>query len=114
MMDIKFDDDISLSGGDIAVVDEPQASGQRARDRLLTFQGEWFLDLLFGPPYRGQVFVKNPRLDVIGALLRSEIAKSIDGNFTAFDASLNQVTRKLTVSASVETESGTATVGATV
>lgn len=107
MTDIKFHNDIEIVNGDIALIEEPAASGQRIRHRLLTFRGEWFLDLLFGPPYREEVLVKNPRLDVIGAILKSEILKSVDGEFTAFEASLNNATRNLSLTYSIQTTTGT-------
>lgn len=107
VVDIKFDSDISLDRGDLALVQEPQASGQRIRHRLLTFKGEWFLDLGFGPDYRGQVFVKNPRIDVVSALLRAEIVKSAAGQFTSFDASFNRAARALTVSYAMTLPVGT-------
>jgi hypothetical protein len=106
MMDIKFVDDLSVHDGDIEFVDEPDATGQRIRHRLLTFRAEWFLDLTFGVPYREQIFVKNPRQEVIGAILRAEILKSADGQITSFSSDLNSATRKLTVSFNLETVQG--------
>lgn len=106
MMDIKFVNDIEIVNGDLAMVDEPQASGQRIRHRLLTFRGEWFLDLGFGVPYRENILVRNPRLDVIGAIFRSEILKSAAGEFTDFSASIDNQTRRLTLSFSLQTTQG--------
>lgn len=114
MMDLKCVDDIELESGDLATIDEPDASGQRIRHRLLTFRGEWFLDLGFGPPYIEQIFVKNPRLEIIGSVLRSEIGKSVSGSFTKFEASLNQATRRLTVATTVDTTFGQTSVTLTV
>lgn len=113
-MDIKFGDDIEIVNGDIATVDEPQASGQRIRHRLLTFRGEWFLDLLFGPPYIEQVFVKNPRVDLIGAVIRGEILKSASGQFTSFSATLNNAARRLSMEFALETPQGNVAANITV
>jgi len=112
--DIKFTDDISIENGDLAVVESSQAAGQRIRHRLLTFRGEWFLDLEFGPPYREQILVKNPPLDIIGAIIRSEIIKSQPGEFMSFEASLNNATRSLKVDATMITTEGTVDVNISV
>lgn len=114
MMDLRWDNDIMIVNGDIAVVDEPDATGQRIKDRLRTFKGEWFLDRSFGPPYREQILVKNPRLEIIGAIIRSEIAKSASGTFVSFEASLNSTTRQLTVSTTLDTTFGQTQVNVTI
>lgn len=116
MMDMTYEDDndIVIKNGDIEVVDEPQASAQRMRDRLLTFRGEWFLNLQFGVPYRDNILIKNPRADVISAILKAEMLKSAEGTFTSFESSFNQKTRALTVSATMETTDGEASVTITI
>jgi hypothetical protein len=107
-------DDIVIEDGDLRSVDEPQATGQRIRDRLLTFRGEWFLDLLFGPDYRADVFLKNPNSGHVSAVLKEEILKSIDnGRITAFEVSLGS-DRTMHISCSVENADGQVSVEATV
>lgn len=107
MIDFKtLSGDLVLENGDFATVEEPQAGAQRIRDRLLTFQGEWFLDLLFGPDYRGNVLIKNPRLDIVNAIIKDEILKSQDGTFLDFSASISS-DRHLTISYELDTTTGT-------
>lgn len=106
MTDIRFDDDLILQGGDLALVEEPDASGQRIHDRLMTFRGEWFLDLGYGTPYYNNILVKAPRIEVISAILKAEILKSADGEFTSFTADIDSRTRRLTVAATLKTPDG--------
>lgn len=102
--DLKFTTDLILDKGDLVLLDHDAADGQSIRDRLATFRGEWFLDLLFGPDYRNDILVKNPNLDFIDSILKAEILKSLEngGTFTDFDVSLDAA-RKLTISYNVNT-----------
>lgn len=114
MIDIRFEGDLVLQAGDLAVVEEPDASGQRIRDRLMTFRGEWFLDLGFGVPYYDNILVKAPRIEVVSAIIKAEILKSATGEFSSFDANLDSRTRKMTVDATIKTPDGTTTVSLTI
>lgn len=108
-LDLKLHDDLVIENGDLALVRDADATAQRIRHRLLTFRGEWFLDLLFGPNYRKDVLIKNPRLDVVTAGIKSEILKSSDGGvFTGFEATLDS-DRKLTTIYSLDKEGETLT-----
>ena len=103
-LDLKLRDDLEIVNGDLVTIDGADATGQRIRHRLLTFRGEWFLDLQFGPNYRDDVLIKNPRLDVVTAVLKSEILKSVDsGVFRSFEATLDRQ-RKLEVIYALELE----------
>lgn len=106
-MDLKFDNDLVIENGDIQTVSGADEIGQRIRDRLLTFKGEWFLDLSYGPDYRADILVKNPSINVVTAVLKKEILKSADGKFTDFSAEF--VNRKLTISFDLQTSNGTVT-----
>ena len=48
---------------------------QRLRSRLSRWSGEWFHDRTLGVPYRRDVLVKNPDLQVIRSLLAAELAR---------------------------------------
>jgi len=95
-MDLQYYNDITIEKGDLVMVDGANETAQRIRDRLLTFRGEWFLDLLFGPDYRNDILIKNYRINVVSAIIKKEILKSEDGEFTKFEASF--VDRKLSLS----------------
>lgn len=106
-MDLKLHNDIEITNGDLVLVSGANATAQRIRHRLLTFRGEWFLDLQFGPTYREDVMIKNPRLDVVTAVIKSEILKSTDGGtFEEFEAVLNG-RRELDISYTVNLEGET-------
>ena len=108
-MDLKLDgsNDLSISSGDIETVSGIDEAGQRIKDRLLTYLGEWFLNLSFGVDYIGRIMVKNPRTNVISAHLRSEILKSAQGQFTDFSFGLEN--RQLTVNYSMTIDKETIT-----
>jgi len=108
-MDLKLANDLELENGDLLIVQNASATAQRIRHRLLTFRGEWFLDLLFGPTYREDILIKNPRLDVITAIIKSEILKSAyAGIFDDFSATLSR-DRKLSISYTLNLEGETIT-----
>lgn len=46
---------------------------QRLRMRLRRFAGEWFLDTQLGIPYRRDILVKNPDLQVVKSVLVKEL-----------------------------------------
>ncbi len=50
---------------------------QKIKIRLLFIRGEWFLDTEVGIPYLDQVFVKQPNLDLLRALYRTEIIETL-------------------------------------
>jgi len=52
-----------------------QQTAIKLRNRLLFFQGEWFIDTRLGMPYRTYLYVKNPQLP----LLRQMFTKAILG-----------------------------------
>lgn len=106
MTDIKLDDDLSVVKGDLELVTGAHAAAQRVRHRLLTFRGEWFLDLEFGPDYRDQILKKGVRLDVVSAILKAETLKSVDGTFSDFEAETDNMTRSLSVSYTIDTAEG--------
>lgn len=102
-MDLKLDNDLVFDRGDLVTVDGADEVAQRIRHRLLTFRGEWFLDLSVGPDYRGQILLKAPLLDTVNAVLRQQILQVVEGEFTEFESTLDTVTRKLTIRYSLET-----------
>lgn len=108
MIDFKFNTDLVIENGDLAVVSGSDAIAQRIRDRLLTFSKEWFLDLSFGVPYYDNILVKNPRLDVVNAILKTQILKSQEGSFVSFLVNLDQ-SRNLTVEYELDTTFGVIT-----
>lgn len=76
--------------GSLAVVRDAEAVAQHARQRLLIYFGEWFLDTLAGVPWISQIFAKryDPALAeavVKGVLLDTDGVVSIDTFSVRFD-----------------------------
>ena len=46
---------------------------QQIKMNLLTFLGEWFLDVTWGVPYLEEILVKNPRMAAVHTILRGHI-----------------------------------------
>jgi len=109
-MDLRLDlstNDLSIVSGDIETVSGADEAGQRIHDRLMTFLGEWFLNLSYGVDYIGKILVKNPRTGVVSAHLRSEILKSVSGRITAFSSTIEN--RILSANYSVRVDGETIT-----
>lgn len=86
-MDLKYiENDIVVENGDLAVVTGIYQSVQQVRDRLLTFIGEWFLNLAYGVDYKKDILVKNPNMNIVNARLKKAINESIEGEFENFEA----------------------------
>ncbi len=75
---------------------------QRLRMRLRRFLGEWILDARLGVPYRRDVFVKNPDMQVIKSVFIAELVKDfavdtvVEMNL-AFDSATRNVSGTFTV-----------------
>ena len=91
-------------------VDDPRGVAQAVVSRLRLLREEWFLDLAEGTPYVGGVFGKHTKesydpvireriLGTEGVTAITEYASSYDGD-----------TRKLTITATIDTVYGEATV----
>ena len=80
---------------------------QNLQQTLQLWLGEWFLDTTVGIPYRQQILVKSPNLDVIQADLVNA-ALDVPGVTSIVDYSVNfdSTGRSLTVSMSVQDSNG--------
>lgn len=80
MSDLALDEitgDIALTGthqASLTTTFEQEAT-QRLRMRMRRFLGEWFLDTGLGIPYRRDILVKNPDLQVIRSIFVQELLK---------------------------------------
>ena len=108
MKDFKYQNDLVIENGDLATVDNSDAAAQRINDRLSTFVSEWFLDLSYGVAYRENILIKNPRRDVVNAILKEQILKSQDGTFISFSIDLDS-NRNMSVFYELDTTNGIVT-----
>jgi hypothetical protein len=107
-MDIKTTDGtLQVEGGDLALVTEQNAIGQDIKSAYQTWKGEYFLDKTVGIDYIKEFLIKNYRPGLIEARLKNLIL-SRPGviSITYFDTDIDKATRKLTVTATVNTISG--------
>lgn len=78
MLDIALDakkHDIVLEDGDIVFIDSAERVAQQIKIQLLTFLGEWFLDITHGVPYLDYVLIKNPNFTIIRQIFWEQILK---------------------------------------
>ena len=110
MSDIQMDldtNDLLLLGGDIQIVRGSDAINQDLQQTLQVWLGEWFLDTTVGIPFKQQILVKNPNLDVIQATLL-DAAQNVPGvsEIDDFQFAYDSTSRSLAVSITVKTTNG--------
>lgn len=90
--------DLVVVDGDLTLIGESAAIRQAVLQILQTFAGEWFLDTTKGIPYFQQVFVKNPNLDLIQAVMQRAIT-DVPGiaSLNAFNFDYNNGLRELSI-----------------
>lgn len=57
----------------IKAIDGADKVAQQIKMTLLTFLGEWFLNITFGVPYLEEILIKNPKLPTVENILRFKI-----------------------------------------
>lgn len=57
----------------LSVVTGAEAVGQHVRQRLMTFQGEWFLDNTAGVTWLSEIFAKQYNPELAEAVVKNEI-----------------------------------------
>lgn len=100
---LNSDNDIFLSKGNIATVNDGDALPQKIRNHLLTYFSEWFLDTSIGVPYFEVVFVKPIDLAAAESSIKREILK-VDGvlRILAFQSNFDKPGRNLEITFTVE------------
>lgn len=100
-MALKIDDltnDIKLTNGAFEETSGLEFVGQRVKDHLFTFRGEWFLNLEFGVPYLDDILgQKTANLASIGAILKSAIREAAEGEaiIPSFQLTHDTATREM-------------------
>lgn len=81
---------------DLALVRNSEAIGQHARQRLMTFSGEWFLDIFAGVPWLREILGKSYDPVLAEAVIKKEILDT-DGvtEITTFSTRFERETRNL-------------------
>lgn len=95
--------DIGIVGGNLTIVDGTDAIAQHLLIRLRFFKGEYQLDRSIGVPYFEDIFVKNPSLVVVRAIMREVILETPGVlEITRFDLSVDSAIRQLNVDFTVQ------------
>jgi|WetSurMetagenome_2_1015567.scaffolds.fasta_scaffold899242_2 hypothetical protein len=99
--------DLNMIDGSFIFVEGLDYIKQKLRICLLHIYGEWFLDTEKGVKYQDVVWVKNPVMSDINALLKATIL-DVDGvlEILSWYSSLDNSTRRLSVRFSVNTTDG--------
>jgi len=99
--------DIKLVDGDLSLVEGVDAISQHVKQRLKMYLGEWFLDIQSGVAWYQIVFVKNPNLLLVEAVLR-DVVINTPGilELNLFELSYENSTRKLGIEFKAQTING--------
>lgn len=106
--------DYTLGTGADFYQDQPEAIAQAVLTRLLLFAGEWFLDTTDGTPWRTDVLGKYTK-DTYDTIISQRIL-STDGvqGISAYSSSYDATARALSISATLDTIYGQATMQGTI
>lgn len=112
MKQMKLDEnwDLPLTNYNFPFVTGLDALVQKIKSRLLTFYGEWFLNVTVGIQYMDYVFIKNPSIQVIEAIF-ADCIRNTTGvtKLVSMSSVFDRAERKLTTTFTVETVYGTTT-----
>lgn len=101
-MDIKLtnDHDIGIVSNDFTLTEtESESLKQRLIIKLLTFQGEWFLNQNEGLPYYQSILGKNRAKETIDTIFKTAILDTPDViSLDSFQSSIDNLTRGYTMS----------------
>lgn len=90
--------DLFLKGNELAVVRYSEAVGQHVRQRLMTFQGEWFLDTTAGVPWLAQIMGSKYDPALAEAVVKAEILDTdAVREITSFSVGFDQGLRRLNI-----------------
>jgi len=107
-MMLDSDGDIAFDGMDISVGTGSEVVGQRLYMRLSVFQGEWFLNLLFGTPYYQNILGTNFSQVILNAIFLGVIlgTPGVDRLRAPIEYTMNRRGRQMSMKFDVVTTSG--------
>lgn len=108
-MNLQLDitNDLVFVNNNLTVIFGADEIRQRVRNRLLAFQGEWFLDVTLGVPYFQQILVKNPNIGNVDAYIKAEIINTPGVNkLLSYSSTYDPRSRTYTATFTVQTAAG--------
>lgn len=109
-MDLALDNangDLIIDNADLVFVRDIDAVAQFLKQKLRTFQSEWFLDESVGIPYFDQIFVKNPRSVTYDSIFKEAILSTAGVvELVSYNAVLSGDTRTLNLTFQARTRDG--------
>lgn len=106
--------DYQLGGAAAFLINSPDAVAQAVLTRLNLSQGEWFIDITDGTPWLQDILGKRQQGRNPDAAIKQRILGTPGVNsLTAYASTYDGSTRKLAVSATLDTIYGTATITGT-
>lgn len=110
MLDIALDaktHDLVIRDGDFLHIDSAERVAQQIKIQLLTWYGEWFLDITHGVPYLEYILVKNPNFTLIRQVLMEQIQKVPDvDSVDSLEIEYSAKAREIQVDFAVSTKYG--------
>lgn len=100
------------NGASNFLVNSPAAVGQAVLTRLKLLTGEWFLDVTEGTPYATQILGKNTSATYDTAIRSRILGTQGVSGIASYSSSLNPTTRALSITATIDTIYGQATISA--
>lgn len=90
--------DLHFDGGNLVVVRGAAAVGQHVRQRLKTFEEEWFLDTTAGVPWLAQIMGREYDPALAEAVVKAEILDThAVTEITSFSVGFNRGARNLEI-----------------
>ncbi len=106
--------DYTIGTGADFYVDSPDAVAQAVLTTLRLFVNEWFLDLTDGTPWRTEVLGKYTK-DVFDTVIKQRVLAAQGVNaILAYESSVDDQTRQLSVQVTINTIYGVTTVQGTI
>jgi hypothetical protein len=111
-LDANNDFVFGLGGGNF-LVDTPETVAQAVETRLRLAEGEWFLDITTGTPYQSRILGAG-KVGLYDAAIQEVILGTPNVRaITEYTSSVDPSTRKASISVTIDTAYGTATVQTT-
>ena len=90
--------DLHFDNGNLVIVRGAEAVGQHVRQRLKTFEGEWFLDTTAGVPWLAQIMGREYDPALAEAVVKAEILDTdAVTEITSFAVGFDRTTRNLQI-----------------